>query len=295
MSFYTLAQLLGETESEWLDFKEMFHENTVKLVHDVLCLSNSYAETDRYLVFGVADDKTVVGIETDPYRKTNAQIQDLLSASHFNRIPTVNLSVVNHSGHEIAILEMRNRPDKPFFLTQDKVNGKDRIRAGVVYTRLGDTNTPLMESAPEDHVELMWRERFGLGLSPLERLSKLVEDQDAWQKVQGDSYLYHRDFPEFIITIGPTVHDDFQEEWVKTFPDPHASSFYVDCKYLGTTLQRCLFVRFDGGRYQLPIPKLVGDGSLEIDTSSLDFKIAELYKQYLPLREILPKHGIKLI
>lgn len=61
MSFYTLAQLLREPESEWLDFKEKFRENSVKLVHDILCLSNSYAETDRYLVFGVANDKTVEG------------------------------------------------------------------------------------------------------------------------------------------------------------------------------------------------------------------------------------------
>jgi len=141
----------------------------------------------------------------------------------------------------------------------------------------------------------MWRERFGLGLSALERLRQLVEDKDTWQEVQGDSYLYHRDFPEFTITIGPTVHNDFQEAWVKTFPDPHASSFYVDCKYLGTTLKRCLFVRVDGGRYEFPIPRLLEDGSLEIDKSSLEFKISDLYKQYLPLREILPKHGIKLV
>lgn len=295
MSLYTLLQLLSEPESEWLDFKAKFHDSPVKLVHDILCLANSYSDKDRYLVFGVADDKSIVGIEADPDRKTNAEIQDLLRASNFNRIPTVTLHNVSHAGHEVGILEIVNRPDKPFYLTKDKMHGKDRIRAGVVYTRLGDTNTPLTESAPDDHIELMWRERFGLGLSPLERLRQLVEDKDAWQSVQGDSYLYHRDFPEFTITEGETVHSDFQESWVTKFPDPHASSVYVDCKYLGTVLKRCLFVRVDGGRYMMPIPKLLEGGSLELDTSTLEFKIADLYRQYLPLREVLPPKGIKLI
>jgi hypothetical protein len=32
----------------------------------------------------------------------------------------------------------------------------------VIYTRLGDTNIPRNETAPEDHIEIMWKEHFGL-------------------------------------------------------------------------------------------------------------------------------------
>jgi hypothetical protein len=45
----------------------------------------------------------------------------------------------------------------------------------------------------------------------------------------------------------------------------------------------------------MPIPKLLEGGALELDTSSLEFKIADLYQQYLPLREVLPPKGINLI
>jgi len=169
-----LSDLLIEDECEWLDFKQSFHNNNVKLLHDIICLVNAKADGDRYLVFGVTNDKNIVGIENDKNKKKSADIQDLLKQSNFNKIPEVRLDYEkSESNHEKAILRILNRPDKPFFLTKDKQNGKDIIRAGVVYTRIGDTNISLNNSAPEDRIELMWRERFGIGLPPLRRMLRL--------------------------------------------------------------------------------------------------------------------------
>jgi hypothetical protein len=105
-------------------------------------------------------------------------------------------------GHEVDVLTIKNRPDKPFFVTADKDYRGQKIRAGVVYTRIGDTNVPLNESASEEAIELAWRERFGLGLSPMLRAFRLLEEPDKWQEIGGESYFYHQDFPEFTVCKG---------------------------------------------------------------------------------------------
>jgi predicted HTH transcriptional regulator len=83
-----LDSLLRQREAEWLDFKKEYHDNNASLLHDILCLANSYSNSDRYLVFGVADDHSVTGVAADINRKTNANLQDFLRQANLNRIPT---------------------------------------------------------------------------------------------------------------------------------------------------------------------------------------------------------------
>jgi hypothetical protein len=157
-----IQSILSRRESESLDFKREFHVNNAELLHDILCLSNSFYEGDRVLVFGVANDGTVYGVENDPNKKTNADFHDFLRQARFNKIPKVKLTVHEVDGHEIMALQIMNSPKKPYFILKDFQGGKALVRAGVIYTRLGDTNIPLKETAPEDHIEIMWRERFGI-------------------------------------------------------------------------------------------------------------------------------------
>ncbi len=157
-----IQSLLSQKESESLDFKREFHENNAKLLHDILCLSNSFYEGDRCIVFGIANDKTVYGVENDPNKKTNADLHDFLRQVQLNKIPQLELTSHQVDGHEIGLLQIMNTPKKPYFIRKDFQYGKITVRAGVIYTRLGDTNIPPNETAPEDHIEIMWRERFGL-------------------------------------------------------------------------------------------------------------------------------------
>jgi hypothetical protein len=191
-----------------------------------------------------------------------------------------------------------NRPDKPFFvLKKDYEHNGQRVRNGVVYTRLGDTNIPKGESAPEDHVELMWRERFGLGLTPLERAKRLLERPEEWRKL-GDAYLYHEQFPEFTIVDGKTMNKNFVEAWTKQYPDKSARSFDVQLRYLTTKLDRFTFVACDGERYRIPLPKPIeiekGKYKYVIKTSSTAWKIAQIYQQYYPLDDPYALPGIEL-
>jgi hypothetical protein len=286
--------LIQEGESEKLDFKRSHHTDTLALLHDILCLANAWTESDRFLVFGVADDGQVVGVETDEHRRTGANVQDLLRQSRLNRIPTTSMRTVLASGHEVDVLTIRNRPDKPFFVTADRDFQGRTIRAGVVYTRIGDTNVPLRESATEEAIELAWRERFGFGLSPLRRAFRLLEDPDKWQKIGGEEYFYHQEFPEFTVVEGETLVRPFEETWATRFPDRSASSFSVKLCYGTTVLKRFVFVRCDGARYTLPLPKLE-EGRFEINRNSIHWRVAQLYRQYFPIETALARGEVHIV
>lgn len=291
-----LETLLSQQESECLDFKQQFHQNNVELLHDIFCLANSYTEGDRYLVFGVADDRTVVGVQSDSNRKNNASIQDLLRQANFNRIPTIRLETVKYkSGIEVDILTIKNRPDKPFFLTKDKNCQGKTIRAGVIYTRLGDTNIPLTESATEAQIELMWRERFGLGLPPLERMKRLLDESENWVSVYTDTQIYHKKFPEFTIRRGVELSSYSRYPWSEQFTDKIGSSYLVELRYFETIIHTEKFVSCDGELYQIPLPKLDSVAKkYYLESDSIAYKIAKIFWQCHPINEALRIANIEL-
>lgn len=308
-----LLDLLDAPESETLDFKQEFHTNTLDLLHDILCLVNAYADTDRALIFGVTNrPRTIVGIESDPNPKDQAMIYDLMRQSHFNRIPTIHLQEFQVQGHTVAVLTIINRPDKPFFLLKDKnvsnSSGKTRtIRAGVIYTRLGDTNTPLADTAPDDKIELMWRERFGIGLSPLERFYKLLDEPSKWVSQPGHRDVFHHEqFPEFTIVRNDDAYDreQFSEEWCEDkFPDISCHRYEYELKYHATVLETVDLVSCDGGRYMLPLPeiKLLNESEesssrgFYVLKSSLRYKVSNIFDQYYPLENAFARCGVELI
>ena len=281
----TIDELVRCSESMWFDRKQQFHINRVELLHDVLCLTNAYYEGDRYLLFGQADSLEMLGVESDAARMNNAQLHDFLRQCPLNRIPTLNLRTEVIEGHQIDVLHIKNRPDKPFFLTKDKSHHGRTLRGGVVYSRLGDTNTPMSECAPEDHVELMWRERFGLGLDPLTRFLRLLDSPEEWATL-AEHYRYHKRFPEFTIQRGETVCDRFVEPWTENFPDPSAVSYQLEIRYLTTILQQWTFVSCDGNRYQIPLPERDGD-TFTLQEGSPQLKLARQVWQYLDLDHAL--------
>ena len=63
--------------------------------------------------------------------------------------------------------------------------------------------------------------------------------------------------PDLSITLawGLTVNEDFREPWANKFPDPKASSHYVDVFFNNALVYRELYVVVDGGRTKLPIPR----------------------------------------
>ena len=79
----SLFKLINYSESDWLDFKWEWHENIANLILDILCLANSDADNDRYIVFGVNDKDHSNMATPETNRKTLDQLNDLLGKAQF--------------------------------------------------------------------------------------------------------------------------------------------------------------------------------------------------------------------
>lgn len=275
-----IGLLIKMGECERLDFKREWHQNNVDLVHDLLCLANAYTNTDRYIIFGIGDGGNIIGLTSEQKRLKDNHIYDILkNKPRLNRIPTISVEEHLVDNKIIDLLIIRNRPDKPFFLLKDyrenNQANKKLLRAGVIYTRHGSRNTAFSDdTASDDQIELMYRERFALDKNPLERMHMFLNDPDLWIR-SGDSFYYEK-FPEFRVDRGET-RDAFDEEWVKNghFSDTKNNKVIsYSLAYHGTKLADVSIVALDGYRHFVPLPKLGNKPTISKDDPS--YKVSKL-------------------
>ncbi len=222
-----ILDLLEQPESDFLDFKREWHNDTVNLVLDILCMANSDAKSDRYIVIGYDEkEKTICDVSAN--RRKLDDIYDILCNSNFNRLPNIYVETFSIDDKELDVLIIKKTNYRPYFLTKDKVNraGNRTIRAGVIYTRNGSINTPIDQSATESQVADMWRERFGLTLSPKDRLEQYINDVRNWEynyNEENRKYIYYYiPFPEF------TMEYTFPENVQDYSKDNHSSYIFAN-------------------------------------------------------------------
>ena len=264
----TVATLLDRrAEGTYWDFKRSHHQNKADLVHDVLCLANAKHHGSRFLIFGIDDgDFSLHSISSDTNRRTQAGMADLFrgNADKFfqSRFPDFYLKEITICGKLLDIMVIEDAPYKPYYL----VEKYEKIRAYHIYTRICDTNTPVTEAAQPHEIERMWRERFGLDISPLERAKIYLNDPDAW--IQNDTgvnfHVYHKIFPEF--TLKAVDAEDYtacNEEWTRgeTRTDNNHAGYY-ELHYHQTCLAHIRYVSFDDNKKSMVAPnwKLCGAG-----------------------------------
>lgn len=142
-------------EDFYYDFKRCPHGNTEDLLHDILCLSNNIENRDAYLVLGVTDDYTVIGVDKE-WKSNN--IFDFLRSQQFagDHIPEIEISDLLYKYMRIVVIKCKSSKYVPFYLTK-RYQG---INENQIYTRLGDTNTPKNKSANYCDIEKLWRIHF---------------------------------------------------------------------------------------------------------------------------------------
>ena len=115
----------------------------------------------------------------------------------------------------------------------------------------------ILSSSREDwNVMLAW----GQGAGPSYR-EQLIEswsrDSGKWLEVRSHSMVATlRTDIDISLAFGLECNEDFQESWINVFPDPKASSHFVDFFYRGTLVHRDVYVTVDGGRGHLPLPEV---------------------------------------
>ncbi len=229
--YSTIIELIStRREDDWWDFKREHHHDKANLLHDILCMANNRPRKDSYIIFGIDDDFSIVGVENDSYRRNQQGITDILRSVTFagGVRPRIEIQTITIENHEIDILIIKDSLNVPYYLEKDyqdkDVKNKDGKKYGKIvksyhiYTRVVDNNTAIDKQADINDIEFLWRKRFGIELPIMERLHILLSETDKWVFDWGNKkYCYHTDYPEFqIIQV-----NDMEQGW---WP---AAAFYV--------------------------------------------------------------------
>ncbi len=261
------ALIVRRSEGTYWDFKSCHHTNKADLIHDILCLANAKHKGSRFLIFGVDDlNFSLHTISNDPGRRTQANIAGLFrdNASKFfqSRFPDFHLMEITIDGTLLDVLIIEDTPHKPYYL----VERYEKLCAHHIYTRVCDTNTPATDAAQPHEIERMWRERFGLDISPLDRIKLYLNETDSWvpsNRVGVNPFKHHKIFPEF--TLAVTEAEEFMarnEEWTRgeiRRDNNHAG--YYEIRYHQTCLARVRYVSFDDDRKSMVAPEWKARGA----------------------------------
>lgn len=249
-------------EGAYWDFKRQWYGKSKKddMLLDIICMSNNLVNKDAYIIIGVdeEDDYTTIDVSSDEDRRTTENIVSFLRTKEFagEIRPRVTVETVFIESNAIDVIVIHNSNDTPYYLK--KKSGK--VRPYNIYTRVQDTNTPCDSSADIHNVELLWKKRFGMLLTPLEKCKMYLKDKENW--VQKDYYneiMHYKLFPEF------TIETDFETEKYKDGYEYYMfnqidmdtiswASVYI--KYYQTVLFQTFAVCLDGGRYFAVVPDL---------------------------------------
>lgn len=244
-------------EGLWWDFKQKYHATLADLLHDILCMANILYKGDRYIIFGVDNEYKIIGLDSNDRRYTQADILNYLRAKIFanHNIPSIEMKQVDINDLKVDILVIKNERLKPYYLTKDEKKGAAIIvRAGVVYSRLEDTNTPKDSCANPQEIESMWRERFGLDLKASDRFVQILIDFENW-KYDGEHKAFYDKDPDYTIEIGELESSEGKFWWQKAlFEKPSIYSYYLKCK--NVEVHKISVIRFNSENLCIPFPEV---------------------------------------
>ncbi len=266
-----LSLIDSKKEGVYWDFKAQYsvEDKTIDLIHDIMCLANADHDGDRYIIFGVTNDFKVQGISGDPNRKTQAKLINILRSAKFadDIFPDIKLDTLLLEDIQLDVLTIKNTNNKPYYLTEDKTSGKSKLSAGTIYTRIMDTNTPKNRVASSTSIEKMWKERFGLLSTPLERFKIYLKDSKNWKSVSSLSSnnrieFFYELFPEFTIQRTDIDHgmEHHNFEWARGelgyFYNQFANhTSVIELCYHNTPLAYIALATFDASKKTIVAPE----------------------------------------
>lgn len=272
-----LDLILLKQEGSYWDFKRewYFQDKKADLLHDIICMANNLSNRDAYIIVGVDEenDYSFSSVKSDPNRKNTQQLVDFIREKHFagGIRPIVSVESLDFGEIEIDVIVIHNSDATPFYLTENFQS----VMPNNIYTRVMDSNTPKNKSADLPHIETLWKKRFGLLSSPLERMMIYLKNPDLWKNSPNDyptKKQYYSFFPEFTIE---TVHDESKngyQYYLFNQTDIHPRWYDINLYYHQTMLASLEGLSLDGGRYFTPSPKTDGISLTQYHHWDISFK-----------------------
>jgi len=292
------------------DYKAKWPQGA-SLLHDIICMANNLEDEDGYIIIGVDESRnfSLADVSQDENRRDTNRLNTFLRDKKFlgDMRPMVSSSTYEFDNKQIDVIRIENSNHTPYILAKDFTDARHNgtipktVRANHVYTRVQDTNTPIDKSADIDKVEYLWRKRFGLDKSALQRLDAILSEPDDWVYDDQRAMFYYKYAPEFVIQIANTRYAENGDYRDRTafYCELYAGGdrYYwenYEVKYHNTVIHEWVCVYLDGGRYLITIPESsiisMGYDSLNdkytilysYDLSALDGKIDRIFLAHYP-------------
>lgn len=180
--YYSTAQTVDffreqGKEGECWDFKQEWHENIEDLIKDIICLTNTVHDEKCYIIFGVADDLSIIGMKKQ--RRKQADIIDAISKLYFagDNYPRISVESIVYHDTVVDVLIIENNENTPIYIK--KPYGK--MLPYAIYMRIEDRNTPDKGCADSSDIELLWKKRLGLTKPPLQFIYDRMRNRMEWE------------------------------------------------------------------------------------------------------------------
>lgn len=260
-------------EGSFWDFKKQWYTNKSDMLHDIICMSNNLSNRTAYIIIGIDEqqDYSIVDVSCDPNRKNTQKLVDFLKDKKFagGIRPVVHVESLNYSKGVIDTIVIENSSSTPFYLTVQY----EGVRASSIYTRVMDTNTPIDKSADINHVEQLWRKRFHLDDTPIEKFRYYLRSPDDWETIQdNDMGFFYKYSPEYTITCEKDESTNGYEYYMFGQVNTTPSWWLVTLRYHQTAIEQFQGIALDGGRSFVVAPCRAYD-LLNTGASSFGFYI----------------------
>lgn len=264
-------------EGGFWDFKREWYEKKHALLHDIICMANNLQNRNAYIIIGIDEEKnySIADVKQDPNRKNTQKLVDFLRDKKFagGIRPLVYVESISLPDGEIDVIVIKNSHSTPFYLTESF----ESVRANYIYTRVMDTNTPIDKSADLNNVEYLWRKRFHMDETPLERVSFYLSQPQNWAEspIEHETCKFYRPSPEFIIREEPDDRRTGYEFYLFGQMDSHPHWYTVTLYYYQTALEQFLGIALDGGRCFVIAPEISGVSFTQYAHWDLSFRYFE--------------------
>lgn len=120
----------------------------------------------------------------------------------------------------------------------------------------------------------------GSGPSFLNKIDVWTAGRNEFSNIEVDSHSTIMSFKhDLLISVAHGIrhNEDFREDWANGFPDPSASSGFVDFFYAQNLVYRDIYVAVDGGRCLLPLPKQNFDQDFKVTSLTVSTERAVFF------------------
>ncbi|AMJ41419.1 helix-turn-helix domain-containing protein [Anaerotignum propionicum] len=271
-----VANLISlKQEGDHWDFKREWYINKADLLHDIICMANNLSSQDGLIIIGI-DEERDYEIQEMVDDSNQKKTQDLVSFLRDKRFaggirPTVTVQSILLSEKSIDVIVIHSDRNTPYYLTEQYQG----VYANNIYVRIMDTNTPKNSSADINIIETLWKKRFGIDATALERVILYLQSPSDWVDSADESRRYYKYAPEFVIEQISAADDrDGYEFYLFGQYDSRPHWYDINLYYHQTLLDSLGGAALDGGRYFTATPKIEG---LSLDGNRMDWDISYKY------------------